>query len=519
MSCKNIKKTLIDGSFCPENAYLCRKLRDMSFRNTLFISLLLFFFAVIPATAQVEQPQPTTEQPAVEQPQPTVGQTEDAVVPVLPDEDILQNSNLPDVGFVGVEQVQTIDPLDTLLAHYMNELDALVLNREFQNQQVVSPELDAYYYRLMTPGTLYASPVHSVMSTVSVDPTDEKQLRLEYINRALAQIYGTYPTLIQQTQGQLAESGVIREDMVKQTFSTDSKLSETVAAVDLGPSLDEDLVLVTRRPNFWKTNGNLSLNFTQNYASKKWGNNNVFSGATVITLNANYNNLKKITLTNNMNIRVGFQTDKNDKMRAFRPSTNAADYTGNLAYKISKYWNYSLNVRLATQVVPSYVANTDKVNTDFLSPLNVTVGPGLTSTFAWGKKNEKGVLVKGVTGSLSMAPLAYNVVYVQRDALVTNYGVRAGHHSRHSFGPTITISSNWPINKTITWINRMRWYSNLHTTTLEWENTFRFVVSKLITAQLHFYPRFDDSGIAFKNEHGNYLMLKEDMSLGLAYAF
>jgi len=163
-------------------------------------------------------------------------------------------------------------------------------------------------------------------------------------------------------------------------------------------------------------------------------------------------------------------------------------------------------------VVPQYNSNSDVVNTDILSPLNVTIAPGLTTSFQWGKK-------KKFTGSVSMAPLAYNIVYCQREALVTRFGIDSGHHSRHSFGPNVTVNYNWPVCKNINWSSRVFWYSNLHMTKIEWENNFRFTINKLISATMQIYPCIDDSNPSIKNEHGQYLQFKEYMALGLNYSF
>ena len=56
----------------------------------------------------------------------------------------------------------------------------------------------------------------------------------------------------------------------------------------------------------------------------------------------------------------------------------------------------------------------------------------------------------------------------------------------------------------------------------EWENKIHFSVTKLITADLHLYPRFDNSNKNYrsgKDHKGTYLMFKELISLGLTYNF
>lgn len=398
------------------------------------------------------------------------------------------------------------------MARYYHALDSLVAVRDSMDARQVLPRPDAYYFRLTTPGTLYQASVHQFFANVDTTNISEQGKRTRSVNHSLARLYTANPWLVSQTEGQIKEQGLIREDITKETMRADNNLSEKVLEANLGPEMDEIVTVITRRPNFWKFQSNSSINFNQNYSSKNWGNSNVFSGLATFTLNTTYNSQRKLNISNVFNIRLGFQTNKNDKNRTFTPTSNAMDNTTNAGWKFHKWWNYSLQVRMSTQVVPAYAANTDNVTTDVLSPLNVTIAPGLTTSFQWGKK-------KKFTGNMSMAPLAYNIVYCQRSSLVTRNGIKAGHHSRHSFGPNITVNYNWPVSKNINWSSRVFWYSNLHMTKIEWENNFRFTINKLISASLHLYPRMDDSNPSIKNEHGRYIQFKEDLALGLNYSF
>ena len=80
----------------------------------------------------------------------------------------------------------------------------------------------------------------------------------------------------------------------------------------------------------------------------------------------------------------------------------------------------------------------------------------------------------------------------------------------------------WQICKQIAWTSRVYWMTNYDYDILEWENTVNFSVTKLITAQLYIYPRYDDSNPNYRSgekHDGTYLMYKEWFSLGLNYSF
>ena len=115
------------------------------------------------------------------------------------------------------------------------------------------------------------------------------------VNDALASMYVNRPEIIVQTDSQVEQAGTLRDD-VHGSLTTDTKLSDKVVTVDLGAEMNEGVVLVTRRPNFWKFSGSGSLQFTQNYFSENWyqGGENNYAFLGLLTLNANYDNKQNV---------------------------------------------------------------------------------------------------------------------------------------------------------------------------------------------------------------------------------
>jgi hypothetical protein len=114
--------------------------------------------------------------------------------------------------------------------------------------------------------------------------------------------------------------------------------------------------------------------------------------------------------------------------------------------------------------------------------------------------------------------MAYNIQYVQRDALVTRYGVRAGHHSAHAWGPNITLNYRWPIAKNVLWTSRLYWFSNLSLTSIDWQNTLGFTINKYLTTTLFVHPVYDDRSLQWRGKHG-YLRMEENLAVGFTYNF
>ena len=403
-----------------------------------------------------------------------------------------------------------------ILKSYLQALDSLVKERDSQNSAATTATPNPYYYQILSRPALYSSSLHQALSQTNTSSPDLQIQRIYASRKMLSMLYARAPQFVTQTENDIMGQTAIRSD-INDRLQVSDKLADKIAAANLVPEIDGPVEVITRRPNFWKFAGTTSLQFAQNYISDNWykGGETNWTGNFDVTLRANYNDQRKITWENTLDAQLGFQTTETDQNRTFRPSHNLLRYTTNAGYKAWKNWYYSLLVILQTQIAPNYQKNTDNVTSKFLSPLEVTVAPSMKYEIAWGKK-------KQFTGQLNIAPLAMKVLYVNDDDLVKNFGIAEGKNQKTTFGPNITLNTKWQICKQIAWTNRMYWFSNFDYHIWEWENNINFTVTKLITANLHLYPRFDNSNKNYRsgeNHDGTYLMFKELLSMGMTYNF
>lgn len=396
---------------------------------------------------------------------------------------------------------------------YSRRLTELIQKHDSINSNFSFPVPNAYYYQLMGAPTLFHGPLHQMMVKSDSLSNDIQFQNIYTMNLSLARFYVESPSLVRQTEGHIHKAGAFRDD-IQEKIEVKEKLADKVQQSNLVPVMFDDVVVVTRKPNFWKFTGNFVLQFSQNYLTDNWyqGGEKNYSGNTNINFRLDYDNQKKINLNVLAELQLGFQTSESDTRRAFRPTSNRICLTTNFGYKAIKTLYYSAQVRIQTQVVPNYKPNSDVVTTDIFSPMDVTVAPGMKYEIAIGKK-------KKFTGILNVAPLAYSVRYCDRDNLIKNYGLEEGKNSKHSFGPNITLNTKWKICNQVTWDSNIYWFSNLESTKIEWTNTINCTITKFISTQLSLYPRFDDSATKFRTEHGSYIMFKEFLSLGLNYSF
>ena len=448
---------------------------------------------------------------------------------------------LPAVSRADERRKEPLTRTDSIIAFYLQQLEDLVANQAAQTSQQSAARPNPYLFRLFAPGTLYRSALQQSMSIGSADEPDslineaasqyaktlpslgeesDRQLVLnELINELLNHAYVLRPELFATTQDDLMNTSKLRSDLT-QKVEEEKKIAEKV--IEEVPDVQIEAVEPdVKRPNFWTFKGNGGLQFTQNYFSKNWyqGGENNYSMLGLLTLDANFNNQRKVQLDNRLEVQLGFQTSESSDPK-FRPTSNLLRITSKLGIKAIGKWNYSAQLQLQTQPYMSYKGSTDEVTGDFVSPLYVRSSIGMD--FKLDKKR--------FNGTLFLAPLSYVITYVERKGLIQRYGINEGHHSKHEWGPNIEMKFTWKIANNISWQSRLYWFSNFKMTRIENENTFNFSFNKYISAKLFMNPRFedtkyynvkynDDGSLADDSARETYWMFKEFLSLGLNYDF
>lgn len=401
-----------------------------------------------------------------------------------------------------------------IVSRYMNLLDSIVEVRKEMIENRPLAKLDAYSLFLVTPATVMNRVLQEQFYDSESRCTDNRVMRLKGINKSLATLYVNAPWLIGQTENQVRAGGELLGNL-NERIHGEVYDNYMPSYHDLSPMLGEPIEIVTFKPNFWRFFGSTSLQFTQSYFSTNWyqGGDNNYSALALIELNANYDNKQMISWENKLEAQLGFQTTTSDEYHSFKPTNNLLRLTSKFGYKAYKTLFYSTQVIASTQIAELYEKNSKKMITSFLSPLNVNLSVGLDYKFESQHK--------AFTGSLYMAPLAYNLKYCKNDELIGRYGIEEGKNSLHDVGANVTLNYKWKIYKGISWAARIYWFTNYHYNVMEWENTFDFTINKYVSAKFFVYPRYDDSSEKYndKEEGWGYFMMKEWLSLGLAYSF
>jgi len=397
-----------------------------------------------------------------------------------------------------VDTADVVSAYADSLSRYRAYSDSLLRQR---SRYTVLRDLNPEYRQLFVPLTFYDD-VASRLFSID-DETDSPT------SEALSHIYIHRPDLVVQTHKEIDEAGgVIEPDEMKLAPSIEPVSDVTHPADDIAVT---DIDIFVKKPNFWKFSGDYSLQFYQNYVSSNWyqGGENSYSMLTTLTLQANYDNKQKLKWENKLELRLGIQHLKEDTVRAVKTSEDLIRYTSKLGLQASKHWYYTLQMVANTQLLRGYAKNGQQVQSDFMSPFNLNLSIGMDYSINWLKDK--------LTGSVHLAPFAYNYKYCSRESLVENYGIDPGYRHKGDYGSQMTVDFTWNIMKDVSWKSRFYFYTTYKRVEVQFENTFAFRVTKYISCTFFVYPRYDDNRP--RDDHHGYFQFKEYLSLGFNYSF
>lgn len=396
-----------------------------------------------------------------------------------------------------------------IVKSYTDSLTAIHKTLEqttFDEQERINP----YYFQMFFPTTYYSSAARGIFN---LDAGSE----LTPVNFQLIHMYATTPSVVAHYDGQFEAAATV-QTQVENAPADDirSVISQTKAEnVPANKIADDlDIGLQVRRPNFWKTTGNFSLKFTQNYFSENWyqGGDNNNTMLAVMSLNATYNDTKRITWENKLDMRLGFITTKSDTCHSFLTNNDRIQLNTKLGIKAAKSWKYTISGEAKTQFMPGHRANNRLTYSKFISPLDVYVSIGMDFNPA---------LKKGNTLSVAILPLSYKLRYIgshnENIHKVYNFVNRT---TTQDYGSKIEVNCKLNIVKNLTWKCRSYCFTSYEYVEAELENILSFSFSKYISSDIYTLWRFDDNRpVKYYDDNLGYFQFKEYFTLGLKYDF
>lgn len=393
-------------------------------------------------------------------------------------------------------------PQDSIvMAKYMESLDELVLKyEEMESSEAQNP----YMYKMTTKPTFYKAPLRQALG---LDTVADARQKLMF--DALLNAYLNNPTAFEGTEGGLNEVVNLASETAEAANAPSIAVEELVE-VKAPQVQTETIDPESQKPNFWTYNANLYYQFSQSYISKNWynggeSNNSMLGG---FTLEARYNDQKKVEWDNKAEIKVGFITSKGDELHKYKTNTDLFRLTSKFGYKAVKNWYYTVLGEVNNQFFPGYKTNDPIKYSDFMAPLKFNASIGMD----WKKKEDKKYEI-----SVALLPFSYNMIWVMGDKVNPQFfGIKEGKKSLHKFGSKMQIDHTLAVSKDISWKSHFYVFTSFHSTDSLWENTFDFAVNKYLSAKMYVNLRFDDKGVK-ADKHG-YLQIQELLSFGFSYS-
>ncbi len=405
--------------------------------------------------------------------------------------------------------------LNAITKQYTQALNTL--NRRFSSWKYTGKDLlsNPYYFPLLSGSTMLDGTVKRSIGTLPEweYAPDVQQLQvLREIDALLMDAYISHPDIISYDAEAMKADG-IRNDLDSIVVAPEERLADKIAvAPDAPPSAivaETPIEITVSKPNFWKFKTNFSMQFMQNHVSDNWykGGESNYSMLTSLTVEANYDNKEKVQFDNKLEMKLGFQTTKNDDAHKFKTNSDLIRLTNKLGVKAVKNWYYTAMLQSWTQFHPGYKSNDKKIYSDFMSPFESVFSIGMDYKLSKKKFNL----------NATISPIAVKFKYVDRKALATSFGLDEGKHTKFEYGSTITMNYDWTICKNVNWKGRIYFFSDYSKSQIEWENTFSMTVNKFLSTKLFLYPRFDDS--VKRKEGMSYIQFNEWFSVGLDFNF
>ncbi|MCD8292039.1 MAG: DUF3078 domain-containing protein [Prevotella sp.] len=399
------------------------------------------------------------------------------------------------------DTVMNVAYVDSLVK-YREMLDSL---KRINDSLGVKQDNDARFFRIFTPLTYYNTVTTNILRLDCGNDDDVNNA----IDKSLMTMYVRHPEYVKTTESELVDSRSLQQN-ISSPIHHKVKFSEEETFVPDVP-LDNSIEIDVRRPNFWTVSGEYYLQFLQNYISGNWykGGESNYSMLASAVLQADYNNKQKVKFENKLELKLGFQTSRGDTLHSFTTSDDLIRYTGKFSLQATKNWYYTLQAIAYTQFMRGFKSNDPLVYSDIMSPFNLNLSLGMSyNVSAFHGK---------LTGSVNLSPLAMNLKYVGREALITRNGLDEGEHTLVDYGSGCTVELTWAFSDFIKWQTRLYGYTTYSRAEIEWENTFVLQFNKYISTNIFIYPRFDDS--TSRDDHHGYWQFKEYVSLGFSYSF
>ena len=417
-----------------------------------------------------------------------------------------------------------LDTVSILYDKYIGVLD--YLNDPSTPDRYLEDNPD--YYRMFVPFTYYYAPIDryskiqwkfkypesrpSMMQKIlpidTLTFTSKERINAS-VDNALIAAYVTYPQLIVRTEDDIRNKQVFRDD-IEEEASAKKSILKLFTSEPMKHVRKENKGVVIRKPNWWVTGGNGSLQFTQNHFSDNWykGGSSTHSLLATLQLRANYNDREKVQWENLVDMKLGFVSSPSDEYHNYLVNNDQLRLYSKLGLQAIAKWYYTISTEFKTQFCQAYNANSETMKAAFFAPADWSTSIGMDYKLSKTKLNL----------SVFIAPLTHTMRYVGNpDVNETSYGLEEGASVKHDFGSQVQTNLTWKILSSVTLTSRLDYLTSYNWVRIEWENTINFSLNRYLSGKLYVFGRYDDSNKPTVGD--SYFQVNETLGFGFNYSW
>ena len=359
--------------------------------------------------------------------------------------------------------------------------------------------------------------------TIEEDPIFVENKRVNKINHEMRNyVMQNHPDIVKYHTGQLPNDIPVAVKIERPSLLTRMFEIEETPVINSSGTPGQFVPKI----KYWVTNGNSSVQFSQNYLSPNWaaGGNSSVNLISVNEFTANYNNKKRFKFDNTFLYRLSLTNAQGDSLRAARIGEDMFRYKTSAGIKAAKSekWYYTVSGFMETQFFKNYQVNTNVINTAFISPLATNVGLGMeyksTKTFAENK-------YKKIYIHANLAPISITYKYTNRPELnLAGYGFEPNQRSFYDVGTKMDVNLTINFTRFIKWDSKLYLFTTYKSADMFFENTFDFAINQYFSTRVYLNLKYNSKSNKYEkvnNDDKNYmhsrLQMNELLSFGFSY--
>jgi hypothetical protein len=271
---------------------------------------------------------------------------------------------------------------------------------------------------------------------------------------------------------------------------------------------------------YWIWKGNHFLQFSQTDDSGNWdspglGSINLLSAH---TFNGTFQK-DKLKINQSLEWRLNLANNPNDTLRWYKISEDKFRSYTTVGFQAFKHWSYSSNLEFTTQLIPNSVENKEDLLTSFLSPFRVNTGVGMNFTLnkTYPNKDYPKLPGRNLVFTADISPLSIQYVNLLQSVIdPSRFGITEGS-SQLDFGTTVNVKLSINFSKIVSYMTRIKYFTNYHKVYSEWEHELNLPVNRYFSVRLYLFTTFDDARA--EDPKYKHVQIKETFSFGFNYAW